>query len=272
MNVNVWKIMLFVTVVGAISLLTEQYLPAKLVIPMAQPTPAPVVPKFIPFGVGEKLEYSVNWGNIRAGSATLRLEAVIDYQGHQVYQAVVDAQSSGFFSVFFPVRDRLESLIDVKGIFSRRYWTQQSEGNWKGERKYEFDQENNSARYNDENYYIRYGVQDEMSAVFYVRTLDLRVGNPIYLDIFAKKQNWQVKCNVLTTEKIRVGAGEFDTILVEPELRFDGIMKKGKIKVWYTNDARRIPVQVKSRFVLGAITIELENYQLSKEISSNKQE
>jgi hypothetical protein len=168
------------------------------------------------------------------------------------------------------VRDELESLIDVDGIFSRRYWTKQDEGNKKRERKYEFDQENNIAYYKDDTYYIIYGIQDEVSAIFYVRTRELEVGTPVYVDIFARKQNWRVKCNVLRTETIKVGAGEFDTILVEPEINFDGIMKKGKIKVWFTNDERRIPVQVKSKIVIGAITMELEEYQLGKGINNNK--
>jgi len=270
MRMTVWKFMMFLTIVLAVSLLTAKHLEAKLTIPAAGPTPTPSVPKFVPFGVGERFKYSVNWGNIYAGSATLELKEVLDYQGYPVYQVLVEADSSAFFSVFFPVHDRLESLIDVKGLFSRRYWTKQHEGNWQGERKYEFDQENNTVKYKDDTYYIRYGIQDELSAIFYARTLDLQVGTPVYVDIFARKQNWQVKCNVLTTEKVKVGAGEFDTILVEPELRFDGIMKKGKAKVWFTNDNRRIPVQVKSKFILGAISLELESYQLAKELASNE--
>ena len=237
---------------------------AKLRIPATAPTPTPTEPKSIPFQVGDQFTYSVNWGNVNAGTATLRIEDIIDYQGHKVYQVIVEAISNKFFSVFYPVRDELESLIDVNGLFSRRYWTKQDEGNTKRERKYEFDQENNIAYYKDDTYYIRYGIQDEVSAIFYVRTRELEVGTPVYVDIFAKKQNWRVTCNVLRTETIKVGAGEFDTILVEPEINFDGIMKKGKIKVWFTNDERRIPVQVKSKIVIGAITMELEEYQLGK--------
>lgn len=243
---------------------------AKLRIPVPEVTPTPEAPKLIPFGVGEKLKYSVNWGNINAGSATMKVEDIIEYQGYEVYQIIVEAKSNKFFSVFYRVRDTLESLIDVKGLFSRRYWTKQDEGNKKRERKYEFDQENNIVNYRDDTYYIRYGIQDEVSAIFYIRTLDLQVGTPVYVDIFARRKNWQVKCNVLKTETVKVSAGTFETILVEPELRFDGLMKKGKVKVWFTNDERRIPVQVKSKIVIGAITMKLESYQPGEKVAYNK--
>jgi hypothetical protein len=159
----------------------------------------------------------------------------------------------------------------VNGLFTRRYWTKQDEGNRKSERKYEFHQEQNIVKYKDKDYYIRYGIQDEISSILYVRTLDLRVGTPVYVDIFAKKKNWQVKCNVLRIEKIRVPAGEFETILVEPELRFDGVMKKGKAKIWFTNDKWHIPVQVQSKVrIIGAITMKLKSYRLGKEFAHNK--
>ncbi len=62
-----------------------------------------------------------------------------------MYPIVVEAKSNAVFSLFYRVRDTLESLIDVEGLFSRRYWTKQDEAYEKSERKYEFDQENNVA-------------------------------------------------------------------------------------------------------------------------------
>jgi hypothetical protein len=250
---------------------SQDTLEAKLNIPLPSETPGPEVKKEIPFQVGERLKYSVGWGKVLdAGTATINVKDIIDYQGHAVYPIVVEAKSNAVFSLFYRVRDTLESLIDVEGLFSRRYWTKQDEAYEKSERKYEFDQENNVAHYKGKDYYIRYGIQDEVSAVFYVRTLDLQVGQPVYVDIFARGKNWQVKCDVLAIETIEVPAGKFETILVEPELRFDGVMKKGKIKVWLTNDAHRIPVQVRSKIAIGSILIRLVDYRLGTKETGGK--
>ncbi len=245
---------------------TPYILEAALRIPSVAPTPTPISEyrKHVPFHVGERLTYSVNWGNITGGFVTIRIPEILDYQGHKVYQIIVEAKSNAFLSVFYRLEYLLESLIDVDGLFSRRYRTKQDENGDKRERKYEFDQEHNIAHQGDDTYYITSGIQDEVSAVFYVRTLDLEVGTPVYLDLYAKRQNWRVKCDVLATETVNVKAGTFNTILVEPELNFDGIMKKGKIKAWFTDDEHRIPIQVKSKIAIGAITMELEEYTLGE--------
>jgi hypothetical protein len=242
-------------------------LEAKLNLTIPSATPTPKAKRFVPFGIGEKFEYSVGWGKVlNAGETTLEVREIIQYQGHDVYRVVAKAKSNRMFSLFYRVRDRFESLIDVNGLFTRRYWTKQDEAFKKRERKYEFDQENNTVDYKDKEYYIRYGIQDEISAIFYIRTLDLQVGKPVYVDIFARRKNWQVKCNVLKTETIKVPAGKFETVLVEPELNFEGIMKKGKMKVWFTNDKRRIPIQVSSKIAIGSILIRLKKYRMSEDI------
>lgn len=243
---------------------------AKIIVPTLPGAPLQETRKSAPFGVGERLKFSVGWGALRAGTATVEIEDIVDFQGYKVYQVVAKAKSSGVFSAIYLVRDRIESLIDVNGLFSRRYWMQMDEANEKRDRQFIFDQENNLVKYNDKTYYIRYGIHDEISAVYYARTLDLHVGNPVYINIFSKRQNWQVKVNVLKTERITVPAGEFDTIVIEPELQFDGIMKKGKVKVWLTNDQWRIPVQVRSKIAIGSITIQLEEYELGKQLAYNK--
>ncbi len=240
---------------------TKLYIPSHT----PTPTPKPEYQKHVPFHPGETLTYSVNWSGINGGYVTIRIPEILDYQGHDVFQILVEAESNAFVSVFYSLEYMLETLIDVDGLFVRRYWVKQKENGKKRERKYEFDQENNVVHQGDKAYYITHGIQDEVSAVFYVRTLDLKVGTSVYLDVYAKRQNWRVKCDVLATESVTVKAGTFDAIVVEPELNFDGIMKKGKIKAWFTNDEHRIPVQVKSKIAIGAITMELETYTVGEE-------
>lgn len=243
----------------------QTHLEARLTIPATVPTPTPPTQKPLPFKVGERLEFSVKWGNISAGTVTMSVQDLIDYQGKQVYQMVVTAESNRAFSVFYRVHDVLESLVDAEKLFTRRYWTKQEEGNYKQERMYEFDHENNNVLYKDRRYHIRYGIQDEISAVYYVRTLDVHVGTPVYVDVFAKRQNWQVKCAVLKRETLSVPAGEFTAILIEPELQFDGLMKKGKFQIWLTDDEHRMPVKVQTHVaIIGSISLQLEKYTLGK--------
>ncbi|MCP4399262.1 MAG: DUF3108 domain-containing protein [bacterium] len=241
--------------------------------------PAPmltVTPKAwarVPYRVGETLEYLIGWGKVlSAGEARVEVEESFDFRGHETYKVVATAKSNAIISLFHQNRIRLESLIDRHGLFSRRYWNYQYENRRLRERIFEFDHENNTAIYKEDEYYIPYGVQDEVSSVFFMRTLAFKVGEAVYVDIFSKPNIWRVKCNVIKTEKIKVPAGEFDTIVVEPELRFDGVMKKGNVRVWFTNDERRIPVQVKSKIAIGSILIRLKDFRVGHPLEEQESE
>jgi hypothetical protein len=62
-------------------------------------------------------------------------------------------------------------------------------------------------------------------------------------------------------EQVKVPAGTFKTIRYEAFL-FDNVLyrRPGHLYVWFTDDARRVPVrlQVRLRFTIGTITFQLE--------------
>jgi hypothetical protein len=62
-------------------------------------------------------------------------------------------------------------------------------------------------------------------------------------------------------EEIKTPAGTFQTIKVEPTAD-EGIVKnRGNIWVWYTDDARHMPVQIQARLFWGTITFHLLSYE-----------
>jgi hypothetical protein len=62
-------------------------------------------------------------------------------------------------------------------------------------------------------------------------------------------------------EQVKIKAGTFDTIRYEVFL-FNGVLypRKADLFVWLTDDAHRLPVQIRARmsFPVGMITFELE--------------
>lgn len=65
-------------------------------------------------------------------------------------------------------------------------------------------------------------------------------------------------------ERIQVPAGTFDCVLVEPMLKSEGVFKsKGSILVWLSDDARRIPVLVRTKVPVGSISVSLTDMRLS---------
>ena len=97
-------------------------------------------------------------------------------------------------------------------------------------------------------------VQDALSALYFVRTQPLHVGDTFRIPHFDNGNLYDLAVIVHKKEKIKVPAGTFQTILVEPLMASEGIFKrKGKLNIWMTDDERRIPVKMTSKIAIGSI-------------------
>lgn len=219
----------------------------------------------IAFGLGEKLCYDINYGFINAGTASMEVANLIDYYKRPCYQIISTANSNKFFSSFYRVEDKIESIVDASGIYSWRFDKQLSEGTYRAHRTYEFDQLNHEVFYDKDTIDVAPYVQDALSVLYYVRTQDLIVGQSIFVDNFTDGKNYPMEVRVHRKESIRVKAGKFDCIVVEPLLLTSGIFKnEGKLTVWLTDDRLRLPVLMKSRVLVGSISAELTDYKLGE--------
>ena len=62
-------------------------------------------------------------------------------------------------------------------------------------------------------------------------------------------------------ERIKVDAGTFNTIVIEPLVVEGGLFKSdGSILMWMTDDENKIPVKVTTKIVIGDIYAELTKY------------
>ena len=95
--------------------------------------------------------------------------------------------------------------------------------------------------------------------------LPLEVGQSIALANHTDGKNYPLIVKVHGRERVKVDAGEFDCLVVEPILRGPGVFtQKGRLMVWLTDDRRRMPVLMKSKVVIGHVAAVLKSYQVAK--------
>lgn len=219
----------------------------------------------VAFGVNELLKFDINYGFINAGTASMEVVRLIEYENRPCYQIVSLANSNSFFSSIYKVDDRVESIVDAVGVFSWRFEKNLREGKYRADRIYTFDQRNNFVRYGDDSIPVPPFVHDALSVLYYIRTQDLVVGQIIKADNFANGKHYPLEVHVLKKETITVDAGTFDCIVVEPLLQSVGVFKhQGRLKVWLTDDRLRMPVLMKSKVLVGSISAELTDYRLGE--------
>jgi len=217
----------------------------------------------IAFGAGEKLTFDIKYGFITAGGATIEVARLVEYENRPCYQIVTRAYSNSFFSSFFKVEDRVESIMDATGLYSWRFEKNLREGNYSSDRMYTFDQRNHLVVYKGDTVATEPYMQDALSAMFFVRTQPLEPGKSIYVDNFVDGRKSRLEVKVIERETITVDAGTFQCIVVEPVTKSAGVFKHdGRLKVWLTDDRLRLPVLMKSKVFVGSIAAELVDYEL----------
>ena len=106
-------------------------------------------------------------------------------------------------------------------------------------------------------------MQDALSALYYVRTQELKVGGSVWVENFTDGKSYSLEVRVLGRETIEVEAGRFDCVVVEPITGTVGVFKnEGRLKVWLTDDRVKLPVLMKSKILIGSISAELTSYRL----------
>lgn len=221
------------------------------------------------FGFGEKLEYKVGIiggvlsGLGGSGGLSIAPKPVIR-EGRECYDVRFWVDSEGVVDLTYPVHDKYRSVIDVAGIFPYEFYQQIREGKFKRDFKASFDQTNNFAYANNKKYKIDEYMHDLISAFYYVRTLDISLmkdGSIFYLKNFYKDTTFNLPVQVIRRENIKVPAGKFRTIVIQPKIE-DGSPFKfhSNISIWLTDDERKIPVRVATSIVIGEAGAELTRY------------
>jgi Protein of unknown function (DUF3108) len=222
-----------------------------------------LAPEACPLNIPEKLVYDVSWTGVKAGTATQ--EILVEKDSLRVVSTV---RSADWISVFFPVEDRVESVL-TKGPprqvgLPLNFRMKVSEGKHRKDKEIIFDHGKGKARYidhmNGENATVPIGGQtyDTYSSFYFVRMLPLEVGKSVFVSVLDNKQLWNIEVQVLKKERIKTVLGEVNTILINPLVKNEGMFeRKGAIFIWLTDDERRIPVKMKTKVAIGSITATL---------------
>jgi hypothetical protein len=222
---------------------------------------APVAPVAmrapVPFSVGEELTYKATFGGIPAGTARMRVEGIELVRGRPAYHVVFTIEGG---VPLFRVRDRYESWIDVHTLASLRHRQQISEGRYKRTTTYEIYPERGVYEEGDSVYASVSNPLDDGSFIYAVRTAGIRVGETRRDDRYFRPDRNPVVLTGLRRESVRVGAGSFAATVVRPTIKANGIFSEnGEAQVWFSEDARRYPVLVKSKFARFSLTLSLQS-------------
>jgi hypothetical protein len=222
----------------------------------------------LPFLSGEQLTYEISWSNlIQAGTAIMEIREKSTSDGRLRYHIVSRAHSGELLSKFYKVTDTIESTVAVdektNRIYSLSYHMDQHHGKRSKKRDMTFDRTRGTVLVQENGvqgiYPVPENVQDALSSLYFVRQEKFFIqGKPIVVNVNDDGKNWAVEVQVLGREQLNTAFGTLNTIKVRTYPRYEGVFQnKGEITIWLTDDAKKIPVLMKSTISIGSIVATL---------------
>ncbi len=210
----------------------------------------------------QTLTYEVDWRVFPAGTAVLHMEGSGDSQ-----RLTVTGDSLGAFNLIFRVSDHFQSTFSRQTGCSSGFAKQLIEGSKQVNSEQQFSS-GQSRTTDDERTLISHShhaeqtpippcVSDALSAVFYAASQPLQVGQQFHVPVVYGENVLDVTAKVEGQEAVRTPTTTYQTLRVQPTWTNAAVRNSGNIWVWYTDDERHIPVQVRARLFWGTITFRL---------------
>lgn len=225
---------------------------------------APPPPNYS-FPDGRSYVYSAEWHLINAGTGVVRMEVAGNER-----KVIATAESSGAVNVIFPVHDRFESHFDPRTFCSLSIFKHSEEGSHKRETSISFDYANKKSTLDERS--LKTGEKkhvenelatcstDVITGFYYLQSLPLQMGARYEFPISDGKTTI-VRANVEKREQIRVPAGSFPALLVTAEATSGPLQTKGRVWVWFSEDASHTPVQMRIKLGWGTLLFRLQRVE-----------
>jgi hypothetical protein len=222
--------------------------------------PAPVAGWSFP--ERETLTYSVDWRVFPAGVATVHLQA-----DGPLERVTVTGDSRGAINLLFRVSDRFQSSFYRATGCSDTFSRQIIEGHRQVDSMQRVDTTQHAAFYSEHNLVSRIDVHktaplsacvtDMLSSIYYGGSQTLEPGQSFHMPVLSGTKVSGVTMKIEGRETIHTPTATYHTLRVQPVPDSPTLRKRGALWIWYSDDARHIPVQMRARLFWGTLTFRL---------------
>jgi hypothetical protein len=223
----------------------------------------------LPFGPGERIVFRISYAHLTGGRATL---SVAGAPGEATLRFTADAKSEGFFAWLFHFRvdDHTVARFDPVQGCSLGIEKHLREGKAARDQVVVIDPRTGVADVRDRKIKeTRFELEpcplDVLSALYVARMRGVSEKEPLLLPAFDNGKRYVLQVRFIGRDRLDLPpplGQSVSTIIVEPQLA-EGtglFVKKGRLILWLTDDARRLPVRMKSKVALGSVGADVESY------------
>lgn len=221
------------------------------------------------FPCPEKLTYRVEWHSVMAGTAVVQLSRTTPSN----WQFDLNLQSAGLVTRLYKVMDTYKS-VTTSHFCGQSTFLDAQEGKRHRQTQLTFQPVQRKVNYYEHDFVkntterkvldIAPCTHDVVGSLATLRSLDLQPGKTAVLPVTDGKKMVNARVDAQAKENVTVGGKTYSAVRYEAFL-FDNVLykRKGRLFIWATDDADRLPVQLRVQlgFPIGNITLELDKQE-----------
>jgi hypothetical protein len=239
--------------------------------PSGQPLASTKLPpiKVASFKDGEELIYTLHYGIITAGSASVKINEEKFGGQMDVFHAVGEGKTTGLANKLFKVLDIYESYFDINSNLPIKTIRNIHESNYKNFNEVYFYQHDHYVKCSKgEIHKVPENILDMVSVFFYIRRIDFSNSKPndiISVNTFFGDEIFPFYIVFKGREEVKTDAGTFRCIRFVPVVEPGRIFKKkDDMTFWISDDMNKIPVSVKFDMIVGSFKCDLVSIKNTK--------
>jgi hypothetical protein len=211
----------------------------------------------------ERMEFAIDYKGVRLGKAELFLGRA----DGSVIPAFLQTRTTGVVSII-TIRQQLSTNIDRTTGLPRSNSLDAVEGNYRHTDTTSFDRSTNRATVrkrgkHDNTYVVEVppGTVDFLTMVYQLRGMPLEPGTVHAFHVLAAEDISRVEAEVVTRERVSTGIGDVPAVKVRVPTGFNGkFQEKNPTFIWFSDDHRRVIVQISTDLAIGRATARLLSY------------
>lgn len=234
----------------------------------ASAPPAPAIPSrrpaVDPFRQGEKVTFDVSWLKTTAGELILEVLPLKYIEGRRVYHFRGTARTTSLVASFYRADDFVESFVDYEGLYPYKFILHGDEtkhirdnlelyDHLKG-KQYVYikdDRLNGDVKEEKGIKDLTPFSQDTLSALFYLRTLDMKKDRPVVIPVATSGHMSDFTLTWVGNEEVKTKAGRFNARKIKVHVHYKREKKYGENVFWVTDDDRRLIVKFEMKVRIG---------------------
>jgi hypothetical protein len=226
----------------------------------------------VSYKVGEKVTYTVRYGLISAGTASLELKSD-QLDGNEVWHSVLYSKTTGVADRFFKVLDIYESFIDPETELPVKSIRNIHEGRYRKYNVVLFDHKTraDSAILMSDltgRHIAQKGIQDILSCFYFFRNhilpddSNLVKGRLTTITTWFTDELYPVMLRYKGMEVVKTKAGKINCYKFNPVTETGRLFKTEEdVSFWFSADKNFLPVKIRFDIFVGAFEVEISDYK-----------